>query len=175
MQLKEHDRPMPWNFAIMCFNVGRFYGYRSEANTIQYIAERELNNETWKDIESIIKHDVFNMRKEVDVLGSGLFHVQQPLEGNARRLMPNKYPYHYEAGVANWVLWFGKENATNREMIGWIEGYHELDDFDLIVYENPMPMKSVKGIRHLQILARRTMYGQRRKIYFHSNNEEGLN
>ena len=88
-----------------------------------------------------------------------------------RHLMVNKYPYHYARGITNWVLWFEKEDATREEMIRWVEGYEELDDYDLIVYENPPSYKSVKGIRHLQILARETEDGQRRQIYFHSNNE----
>ena len=89
--------------------------------------------------------------------------------------MKNLYPYHYEEGVTNWVLWFEKEDATYEEMIGWIEGYEELGNFDLIVYENPTYAKTVRGIRHFQILARETAYGEKRQIYFDSNNQKRLN
>ena len=88
--------------------------------------------------------------------------------------MKNLYPHHYEESVTNWVLWFKKENATDKEMIGWIEGYEELNSFDLIVYETPNLEKSVRGIRHLQILAKKTANGERRQIYFHSNNQKKL-
>ena len=47
-----------------------------------------------------------------------------------------------------------------------IEQCEELNGHDLIVYENPANVKSVKGIPHLQILARETRAGENRKIYF---------
>lgn len=170
-KLKKKDRPMSWKLAIRCFNAGMMYGYRSQANIDQYDAARALDRKIWKDIESQIKHEVFNMPREVDVFDTGLYRVRQPLEKNMRHLMVNKYPYHYAAGITNWVLWFEKEDATREEMIAWVEGYPELDGFDLIVYENPTRSKSVRGIRHLQILARKTKEGGTRQIYFHSNNE----
>jgi len=171
MAMKKQDRPMSWQFAIECFNIGMMHGYRSRESIGQYAGAQKLDKKIWMDIESQIKHEVFGMTREVDVLGTGLYRVVQPIEKDMRHLMVNKYPYHYARGITNWVLWFEKEDATREEMIRWVEGYEELDDYDLIVYENPPSGKSVKGIRHLQILARETGDGQRRQIYFHSNNE----
>ena len=90
---------------------------------------------------------------------------------DARVLMKSAWPYHYEDGITNWVLWFGNVNASAEEIKGWIEQYAELEDFDLIVYENVQIVKTVPGIKHLQILARKTEQEQR-KIYFHCDNKE---
>ena len=85
--------------------------------------------------------------------------------------MKNIYPYHYEDEITNWVLWFGNVDASAEVIKEWIEQYAELEDFDLIVYENMQDVKSVPGIKHLQILARKSEQEQRR-IYFHCDNQE---
>ena len=90
---------------------------------------------------------------------------------DARVLMKSAWPYHYEDGITNWVLWFGNVNASVEEIKGWIEQYAELEDFDLIVYENVKYVKTVPGIKHLQILARNTVQPQR-KIYFHCDSSQ---
>ena len=40
--------------------------------------------------------------------------------------MVNKYPYHYEDDVTNWVLWLGNKKAGDEEIKTWIERYEEL-------------------------------------------------
>ena len=47
-----------------------------------------------------------------------------------------------------------------------IEHCEELEGYDLIVYENPADMKSVRSIPHLQILARKTREVEKQTIYF---------
>ena len=72
-----------------------------------------------------------------------------------RRLIVNRFPYHYEAGVTNFVLWYGNTNATKEEKMRMVLECDELNEYDLIVYENPPSQKSVPGIAHLQILAKK--------------------
>ena len=85
---------------------------------------------------------------------------------NESRLIVNKFPYHYEPDVTNFVLWYGDENASKDKKMRLVEAYEELKEYDLIVYENPPEMKSVPGLPHMQILARKTEEGTTRTIYF---------
>ena len=78
------------------------------------------------------------------------------LTEDARVLIKNKYPYYYESDVTNWVLWLRNQNEGDEDIKSWIGGHEQLRKYDLIVYENSQQQKSVKGIRHLQILARET-------------------
>ena len=63
-------------------------------------------------------------------------------------------------------MWYANENASKNEKKGMIERCEELEGYDLIVYENPADMKSVRSIPHLQILARKTREGKNKKNTF---------
>ena len=56
------------------------HGYRSRESIGQYAGAQKLDKKIWMDIESQIKHEVFGMTREVDVLGTGLYRVVQPIE-----------------------------------------------------------------------------------------------
>ena len=78
----------------------------------------------------------------------------------------NKFPYFYEDGVENYVLWYGNKDATKSEKYNVISQQEKLKQFDLIVFENPEMYQSVKGIPHLQILARKININRERSILF---------
>ena len=65
----------------------------------------------------------------------------------------NKFPYFYEDDVTNYVLWYENRVATEIEKQKWVSQCVELKNCDLLVFENPKRMKSIKQIPHLQILA----------------------
>ena len=65
-------------------------------------------------------------------------------------------------------MWYANENASKNEKKDMIEHCEELEGYDLIVYENPADMKSVRSIPHLQILARKTREVEKQTIYFWS-------
>ena len=83
-----------------------------------------------------------------------------------RKLTLNKFPYYFEDGVKNFVLWYGNKNATKEEKEEWILQYKELEIYDLIVFENDPNLRSVRLIPHLQILARKVKAGKSRTILF---------
>ena len=70
---------MSWEFAKECFFAGEMKGYRSKNLEEEYEKARDKNNLIWKDIESQIKCEVFEMPKEIDEI-SGKFHVTKPIE-----------------------------------------------------------------------------------------------
>ena len=72
---------MSWKFAKGCFFAGEMKGYRSRNLEEEYEKAREKNNLVWKDIESQIKCEVFEMSKEREEI-SGKFHVPKPIESN---------------------------------------------------------------------------------------------
>ena len=78
-ELSKKDMPMSWTFAKMCFFAGEMQGYRSEELVEEYAKARDKNNLIWKDIESQIKCEVFEMPKEKDN-NTGLFHVPKPIK-----------------------------------------------------------------------------------------------
>ena len=54
--------------------------YRGRESFYQYAGAQKLDKKIWMDIESQIKHEVFGMPREVDVLCTGLYRVTQPIE-----------------------------------------------------------------------------------------------
>ena len=68
----------------------------------------------------------------------------------------NKFPYFYEDDVTNYVLWYENKDATKKEKQKWISECGELKNYDLLVFENPEFIKSIKMIPHLHILARKS-------------------
>ena len=60
------DLPMSWEFAKGCFFAGEMKGYRSKNLEKEYERVRDENNLVWKDIESQIKCEVFEMPKEIE-------------------------------------------------------------------------------------------------------------
>ena len=78
-ELSKKDVHMSWEFAKMCFFAGEMQGYRSEELVEEYAKARDKNNLIWKDIESQIKCEVFEMPKEKDN-NTGLFHVPKPIK-----------------------------------------------------------------------------------------------
>ena len=75
---------------------------------------------------------------------------------NTWKITLNKFPYFYEDDVTNYVLWYENKDATIIEKQKWVSECGELKNYDLLVFENPECIKSIKMIPHLQILARKS-------------------
>ena len=56
------------------------HGYRSRAVDAKYTLARKSGAAVWKDIESQIKYEVFNLPRKID--SSGLWFVPQPIKGS---------------------------------------------------------------------------------------------
>jgi len=162
---KKRDEPLSWKLAKECFRDQLLHGYRSRKNISEYNNEKRRNDETWRSIEDVIKNEVFGMPSFKDPY-TEFWYVPGDVGVNERRLIVNRFPYHYEPEVTNFVLWYGNADATKEEKMRMVLECEELNEYDLIVYENPPEQKSVLGIAHLQILARKTPEHNTRTIYF---------
>ena len=76
--------------------------------------------------------------------------------------------------MTNYVLWYENKVATKIEKQKWISICGELKNYDLLVFENPECLKSIKMIPHLHILARKKVSKTPTTIFgynFYSDNK----
>ena len=78
---KEASEPLSWEFAVKCYKVQCFYWYRKKSVWKEYEKSMALTSSIWDGIDSLIKHEVFGMKRSFDGT-AGRHTVWDPIKGN---------------------------------------------------------------------------------------------
>lgn len=80
-----------------------------------------------------------------------LSHLNSIIKGPGILLTKNNYPYALSPDIRHMIVWSVKQIQLHEYRAEVLKKYSE-NEYDIIVFENPLGLKSVKTVFHAQIL-----------------------